>query len=374
MFGSLPRIAIFALALCCVTPRTAPALQANKTAAPKNVIVVTFDGMRWQEFFNGANREFINEKAGKVPDTTATIRRWWRNTPEERREALLPFLWTVMAKKGQIFGDSSQGSMARITNGLWFSYPGYNELLAGFPDERIKSNDKIPNPNRTVLEWLNERPHFRGNVAAFGSWDVLPFILNSARSHLFVNGDGPPVLSPRTPEDIILNDLAAALPSVFPDARLDAGTMQGAFRYLRVYRPRVLYVLLGDTDEWAHARRYDLYLEAAHHADTFLRQLWEYVQATPEYKGNTAIVVATDHGRGSGSEEWTNHGREVPASRRIWMAFMGPDIPPLGIRKDTPTTQSQFAATIAALVGEDYNSAEKKAARPVPLAGAVVPR
>ena len=30
----------------------------------------------------------------------------------------------------------------RITNGLWFSYPGYNEMLTGAADPRIDSNDK----------------------------------------------------------------------------------------------------------------------------------------------------------------------------------------------------------------------------------------
>ena len=43
------------------------------------------------------------------------------------------FFWTIVAHDGQVFGDPSRGSLARVTNGLWFSYPGYNELLAGYP-------------------------------------------------------------------------------------------------------------------------------------------------------------------------------------------------------------------------------------------------
>ena len=74
--------------------------------------------------------------------------------------------------------------MSHVTNGLWFSYPGYNEMFSGAADPRVDSNDKVPNPNVTVLEWLNSRPGFQGRVAAFGSWDVLPFILNTGRSHL----------------------------------------------------------------------------------------------------------------------------------------------------------------------------------------------
>ena len=55
----------------------------------------------------------------------------------------------------------------RLTSGLWFSYPGYNETLSGAADPRVDSNDKVPNPNVTVLEWLNGRPGFK---ARCGVW------------------------------------------------------------------------------------------------------------------------------------------------------------------------------------------------------------
>jgi len=43
-----------------------------------------------------------------------------------------------------------------LTNNHWFSYPGYNEILTGkADDDRISSNNKIPNPNKTILELVN---------------------------------------------------------------------------------------------------------------------------------------------------------------------------------------------------------------------------
>ena len=91
----------------------------------------------------------------------------------------MPFLWTVMARKGQIFGNADKGSSVGL-NGLNFSYPGYNELLTGFPDRRVDSNDKSPNPNVTVFEWLNRKPAYRGKVSAVGCWDVFPKSLTSS--------------------------------------------------------------------------------------------------------------------------------------------------------------------------------------------------
>ena len=83
--------------------------------------------------------------------------------------------------------------------------------------------------------------------------------------------------------------------------------------------------MLGETDEWAHGRRYDLYLDAAQRNDRFVKRLWETAQSMPEYANRTALVMATDHGRGDTPRDWTDHGRKVPAAERIWMAVMGPD-------------------------------------------------
>jgi hypothetical protein len=344
------------------------ATQLPPGPAADNVLVVTLDGLRWQELFGGAQRELISKRAGGVPDTSALIRRFWRETVAARREALMPFLWGVVAGRGRILGDSAGGSVVRVSNGKRFSYPGYNELLSGAPDDRIDSNDKIPNPNLTVLEWLNRRGAFRGKVAAFGSWDVLPFIVNAPRSGIHTNGDGPPVSHPRTPVERALNDLAADLPPYWGTVRFDGVTMQGALHYLKTRRPGVLYVMLGDTDEWAHERRYDLYLDAAWRSDRFIRTLWETAQSLPGYRGRTALIVATDHGRGSG-EDWTDHGREVPAAERIWMAVMTPKS--VNGQRSTVNgtfTQAQFAATIAGLLGleKEFRAANPKAAPALP--------
>ena len=309
------------LTLLLATFATLAHAQPSRSVADR-VLIVTMDGVRWQEVFGGSTRALISSDAGGVADTTGLVNRFFRETPEARRAALMPFLWGTIAREGWIRGDSSAGEPVRVTNGKRFSYPGYNELLTGAPDDRIDSNDKIPNPNVSVLEWLNARPAFRGGVAAFGSWDVLPFILNVPRSGVPANGDGPPVTSPKTAEERLLNDFAAGLPPYWGNVRFDAVTMQGALHHLKTRKPRVLYVMMGDTDEWAHERRYDLYLDAIHRSDDFLRVLWETVQRMPEYRGRTALLVATDHGRGSGAD-WTDHGGDVPASDRIWMAGLG---------------------------------------------------
>ena len=357
------------VALALVAALLVPAARGQlRPAAVENVLVVTFDGFRWQELFGGYDAAVNTETDGGVRQPEDLAARFDKPTPEARRETLLPFIWGVVARDGQILGDAQRGSRVRVTNGLWFSYPGYNEMLSGAADPRIDSNDKKPNPNVTVLEWLNQRPGFAGKVAAYGSWDVLPFIVAAERSKLHVNGDGPALLEPQNDAERMLNTVAADVPRLWSSERLDAITTNGALEYLRTRKPRVLYVMLGETDAWAHDRRYDQYLDAAWRSDRFVRRLWETAQSLPEYRGKTALVLTTDHGRGPTPRDWTDHGEKVPPAEPIWVAVMGPHTPALGVRQGVQATQSQLAATVAALLGlgDAFREAQPQAAPPLP--------
>jgi hypothetical protein len=124
--------------------------------------------------------------------------------------------------------------------------------------------------------------------------------------------------------------------------------------------------MLGETDEWAHGGRYDMYLDAAFRSDRFIGRLWQTLQSMPAYQGQTTLLVTTDHGRGATVQDWTDHGKDVPAAERTWMAAMGPAVTQRGLQRGVTVTTSQLAATIAAAVGEDYRAAFPKAAAPLP--------
>ena len=331
----------------------------------RNVIFVMTDGLRWQEVFGGAEAALLDPRHSDDAETRELKRLFWRETAAERRQALMPFLWTVIAGQGQIYGNRGIGSEASVTNGLNFSYPGYNEILTGTPDPRVDSNDKKPNPNITVLEWLHRKPAFAGKVAAFGAWDVFPYIFNAGRSGLTVNAGYDPLTAPPvTPRIELLNRLKLET-GQWPDEPFDAPTFLTALEYLKLHQPRILYLSLGETDEWAHDGKYGLYLKAAKRCDQYVKELWDMVQSMPRYRGTTSLILGVDHGRGLGAE-WRSHGQKIAESKYVWMAFLGPDTPPLGERsKVAPVTESQVAATLAALLGEDYGGAFPQAGKPI---------
>lgn len=330
----------------------------------ENVLVVTYDGLRWQEVFGGADATLLESSATK--NREAIMEKYWAESALERRDKLLPFFWSAIVEEGQIFGDDESDSISVVTNGRNFSYPGYNELLTGSADDRIDSNSKTPNPNVTVLEWLDKQPGFEGKVAAFASWDVFPYIINTERSGVPVNAGWAPLTESANPERLRwLNRLQSETPHYWGGVRFDAFTHYGAVEYIKKHTPRVIYVAYGETDDWAHDGRYDLYLDAARRTDDYIGRLWELLQSMPEYAGKTAFVMSTDHGRGDTVEDWRGHGSNVEGCERIWMAMMGAGVPAKGVVSGVETTQSQFAPTIAALLGLDFAPKGQSVAAPI---------
>ena len=331
----------------------------------RHVVLVTIDGLRWQEVFHGADETLVNKTAGGVPDNLLAPlhTEFLTGTPEERRHQLMPFFWDVVAKQGQAMGNRDLSSPASVLNAEWVSYPGYNELLTGRPDPLITNNAAKPNPNVSVLEWLNGRPGFTGRVAASAAWRIFSAILNVERSRLplFVTPQrsAPGTVSPRIAE---LEAWMADLPPITPDEHFDAFAYRAAVEMVDSQQPRVLLLALGEPDEWAHARRYDRYLASIQRCDRFVRQLWEKLQALPEYRGTITLILSPDHGRGATGADWTGHGKKTPHSDETWLAALGPDTPALGERRDTPAVhQAQVAATVAALLGEDFRAAQPAA-------------
>ena len=266
----------------------------------ENILIVTLDGLRWQEVFGGADETLLDTKLGGVSDLPGLKRRYWRESVEERRAVLMPFLWGTIAKHGQLFGNPSRKAVARSTNGLKFSYPGYSEMFCGFVDRRVDSNAKKDNPNLSVLEFLNGRPAFKGRVEAVCTWDVFPSIFRVRTSRLPVHAGWEPFKgADLTDRERYVNEFMERVPRYWPDNTFDVFTMEAARSALERHKPRVLYVGLGETDEWGHGRRYDLYLDAANKSDRFLAETWQALQSLPQYKDRTALVVTTDHGRGS---------------------------------------------------------------------------
>jgi hypothetical protein len=301
---------------------------ARAEESPRNVVLVTIDGFRWEDLFRGADPALVEDETGRVR---------YVDVPD-RAQALAPFLLSF-AQGGVLIGNRDQGSCARVANGYWFSYPGYAEMLSGRPNPAIRSNQARPNEDATVLERLARRPEFAGQVRVFAEWKVVPAIVNAERS-------GIPVFNP--PDESAPHD-----PQVIAAAREIFGNL-----------PRVAWIALGDTDNRAHEGDYEAYLRAATEADDFVRALWGAIESDPRTAGRTTLIVAADHGRGESARgRWRGHGSGrwrgmiVPGLRKegsdaIFLGVRGPGVVSTnGYTMENCATVGQTAATLLAGLG-----------------------
>jgi hypothetical protein len=346
----------------------APAEAVAGKLRTRNVVLIVSDGLRWQEIFTGAEEALLNaDRGGNWLGEAELRKRYWRAQPEERRQLLFPFLWGTVAKRGQIFGNRNKGSDAHVTNGVAFSYPGYNEMSTGYPNKAITSNEFGPNPHVSVFEWLNNLPELHDQVAIYGTWGTYADIFNETRSHLIMQaGWQMPRPSGDASKDALMKRLFTTTTPLEEEDLSNSLLQVTLLDYVRAHKPRVLFVGYGETDNWAHQGRYDLVLDSAHRMDGFVRELWETMQAIPQYRDQTTFIITADHGRGSGPVDWKEHGVEQKGSENVWIAVMGPDTAALGERTHSGTvTQAQIAATVAAFVGKDYHGAIPAAAAPI---------
>jgi hypothetical protein len=328
-------------------------LCAQEKPPARNMIIFLMDGYRWRELFEGADSALLQDHRYNRTDSAWTMMKYWDTQLEERRRKLMPFVWDTIARKGQLYGNRAYGNLVNVQNTYWFSYPGRNEAFTGYFDTAVNSNEYPDNPNTNVLEYINQQPGFHGKVVTFASWDAVARILNRNRNGMLVNIYGEDVkgdaLTPLQKEANVWQHL---LPDIFGKGeRLDAGTFALAKPYLLANHPRILYIDLGDNDDFGHAGDYGDYLDAAHYADAMFRDIWVTLQSDPFYKDQTAMLIFPDHGRGTGPG-WTSHGSKVAHSDETYLMALGAGVAPKGeVKTAGQVYDAQFAQTIAALLG-----------------------
>ena len=105
--------------------------QGPRRLKTRHILLVTTDGLRWQEVFGGAAASLLNREQGGVHDVDAPKQAFGRDTPEHRREALMPFFWgtsqtikgseririAVLGPDTPARGDQDSRQLARLTQG-----------------------------------------------------------------------------------------------------------------------------------------------------------------------------------------------------------------------------------------------------------------
>ena len=336
-----------------------------KGSKDNRLIVITIDGLRWQEVFQGAEENIMTDSK-QVRDVKQCRETYWRATPEERREALMPFTWSTIAKKGLLIGNRNVNSIMHLANKTNISYPGYSEMMTGMADEAITSNNPVNNPHRNVLEAANEDPRYKGEVIMYGSWKSTRFAIHNEQAGIPASVSYEPnIAKKQTPQLKLVDRMLEGMPRYWQSEHFDAFTFAYALEALKNDHPKVMWISFGDCDEWAHARKYDLYLDAAKGTDAFIRDIYEACESDKFYKGKTTYLITCDHGRGFGNE-WGSHGSSTKGSEATWIMLLGKGIDARGETKECgPYYTKQIAATIASILGIDFTPDDGTKLQPI---------
>ena len=272
-----------------------------------------------------------------------------------------------MQRHGSVAGNPQKGSVVRLANRLHFSYPGYSEILTGHArDDLIKSNDKVLNPNPTVLEFLRHKLGLQQKqVAAFASWDVIGVAVQHESGAVFTNAGYETYAHPN-PAVQSMSRLQFETLTPWDTVRHDEYTFRLAMAHLKTHQPRIFYLSLGETDDWAHEKRYDRVLSALARFDSFFNELWNWLQDNSQYRDKTTLLITTDHGRGNIALNWHTHNAQIRDAKNTWLAVISPDSPLRGEwTGGEPVIMNQIAATLCHFIGLDYSEQNPKAGKPI---------
>lgn len=278
----------FIVNICCLA-------QKNKA---ENIILISVDGLRWQEIFHGVDSTLLFNDRYHNQDLESLKKKFWTSSLDKRRQMTMPFFWDTIASEGQLYGNRDLGNKVNVRNKYWFSYPGRSETLCGYYDPRINSNGYPNNPNENILEFLNKQDGYKDKVVTFASWDAVERIVNRDRNGMLVNLPGEEVQGAAlTLAQKLANEQQHYLPEFFGKGiRLDENTFAIAKTYMMANHPKVVYIDLADPDDFGHAGQYDFFLDAAHYIDAMFASLWRMIQEDFFYKNKTAIMIYPDHG------------------------------------------------------------------------------
>jgi hypothetical protein len=301
----------FAVASCIVA---APKERADKVSVavraqeqPVAIVVVTLDGVRWHEVFQGVDERLAAEH-GLPPDAVVSARE------------LLPNLYAIIDSHGAALGAPGHGAAISASGPNFLSLPGYAELLSGRSVTGCADNQCTGIGAHTIIEQLSARSTLdRGDVAAVTSWSEIAKVTSlaggrraGANRELFA-GDA---------EGARLLALSEDAPHSIGDAdfRADALTADLAIHHLKTRAPKFLFLGLGEPDEFGHMNDYAGYLESLRRADARIAEIDAELQRLAARGTRTALFITADHGRADGFVE---HGGAYPESARVWLIASG---------------------------------------------------
>lgn len=332
------------LSVSCSAGQSGHSRVIEKNHKAPNVILITLDGVRPSEFFAGMGSE--------------------HGLPEDRSENFFfPGFWSQLSHSGQVYGFHPAESLFTIGSPQNLSLPSYHSLFLGQTSECLNNQCTYQGAGTLFDQLLQDGMLTERQIAAFTTWEPLKYALSARPASFPVSAGFSKIFSGESLSPV-LTELRSENPEAYQKlveietaqnqdlppwhhSRKDVYTWAMSINYLGYFKPKFLYIGLGDADELAHLGDRRGYLDTLLQYDRWLMELHQWIDSDPDYKNNTIIIVTTDHGRGYGSG-WQHHGPHIPESNHSWMYLKHPSIEATGlVRQHPPMTQLMLRPYLA---------------------------
>src|SRR5690625_4208938 len=348
----------------------------------KKVVVITLDGVRWQEVFRGADSTLLADYGSEQGKEI-----FWSDDKEIRKNKL--FDTNFFANIGSLYGNRDKGSPVYVKNSHRISYPGYHEIFTGNIGG-VASNAATENPHETVFEYINRQPGYDEitDVQVYAMWKRMRelFRVQSSKFMLFSpmqieygqpketinlmhwmtenfrqNLEGKDIDEFDVDYEEIISTFNNIHGDLLPFGRNILESEQTELllyatgkEFMKKTKPKATYFQFSLSDSFGHSGKYEDHLKSIHNVSVFIKDLIQYIDNDPFYAGKTSILITTDHGRGIGGN-WKRHGGHVSRSDEIWFVLINPEESAKGEVSDTRQYyQIQFAPTMGELIGIPY--------------------
>ncbi len=296
------------------------------------VVLVTVDGVRWEDVFAGVAANSLAEPTGG--------------------EMMMPHLHRLVRDRGIALGGPGCEHDVRASGPSFVSLPGYLEIFTGKPT--TCTHNGCPGVDvPTVIDEARAIASSESDVAVFASWGRYALAVARDRKAIVVSaGASTNSLGPKDDAKLRAYAEAGARSAGYPghgDYRPDVHTAQIALRYLETKRPHLLVVGLGDADEYAHRGDHAGYRRALRRTDEFIADLDRTLERMGEDGRETAVLVTTDHGR---AHSFRGHGASFPESQRVFVAAFGAGVARRGATcTSSPLRLAHVAGAVRTLLG-----------------------
>lgn len=242
----------------------------------KNVIIVVIDGARYSETWG---------------DTSFT------NIPNMKLISETGFLYTNF-----------------YNNGATYTLPGHTAMTTGNYQEINNTGLEIPEFPALFQYWNKKYMSIYPISRIFGSKDKLS-ILSDCQDSSYSGYYRP------------LSDCGVNGVGVGSGYRHDSITLRRTLNTLTVEHPKLVFISFREPDYSAHQNNWQAYIEGIKNTDSYVYQIWSFIEKNTFYKGKTAIFVTNDHGRhlDNVNDGYISHGDTCNGCKHISLLAFGPD-------------------------------------------------